>query len=63
MSESADTPGRRYAGNLAKFMNGLQITPRGQALVEAGLSVRHAHELETGCSAENLCDECREATE
>lgn len=38
---------------------GLRITDEGKAIVEAGLSLRHAHELKTGCSVDNLCRECR----
>lgn len=36
-----------------------RITPRGEALIESGLSLRQAHELETSCTTANYCDECR----
>lgn len=36
----------------------LQITEKGRALIESGLSTRHLHELETGCTAERLCERC-----
>jgi len=35
------------------------VTDKGRAVVESGLSVRHVHEIETGCSAENPCAECQ----
>ena len=39
--------------------NEIEISDEGVAVIEAGLSLRQAHELKTGCSAENLCDRCR----
>lgn len=36
-----------------------QITARGEAIVESGLSVRHVHEIETGCRPGALCTRCR----
>ncbi|WP_454199540.1 hypothetical protein [Nocardia sp. Marseille-Q1738] len=36
----------------------LEITEKGRALIESGLSTRHLHELETGCTAERLCERC-----
>lgn len=35
------------------------ITAEGAAVVESGLTLRQAHELKTGCSADNPCAECR----
>lgn len=35
-----------------------QITDEGVAVVEAGLTVRQAHELRTGCSVGNPCARC-----
>lgn len=37
----------------------VSITAEGAAVVESGLTLRQAHELKTGCSAANPCDECR----
>lgn len=37
----------------------LEITEKGRALIESGLSTRHLHEIETGCSSESLCTRCR----
>ncbi len=37
----------------------LEITEKGIAVVECGLTLRQAHELETGCSADHLCGRCR----
>ena len=37
----------------------LVITELGAAVVEAGLSVRQAHELSTGCSEYAPCEQCR----
>lgn len=37
----------------------VEITEKGRAVVESGLTLRQAHEIETGCSASNLCDRCR----
>lgn len=39
----------------------MRITERGRAVIESGLTLRQAHEIETGCSPEDLCEECREA--
>jgi hypothetical protein len=39
----------------------IEITPEGIAVVEAGLSLRQAHEIKTGCSPDDLCQECRTA--
>jgi hypothetical protein len=36
------------------------ITAKGQAVVESGLTVRQAHEIETGCSEHAPCPACRE---
>jgi hypothetical protein len=36
------------------------ITPKGQAVVESGLTVRQAHEIETGCSEHAPCPACQE---
>lgn len=38
-----------------------EISDEGIAIIESGLSLRHAHELKTGCSARDLCTECRHA--
>lgn len=40
----------------------LKITDAGAAVVESGLTTRQAHELKTGCSEANPCDECRNLT-
>ena len=37
------------------------ITESGKAVVESGLTTRQAHELRTGCSPENQCDDCRDS--
>lgn len=58
---------QRVAGEVARrlFAAGYEIVPRlhisgeGAAIVESGLTVRQAHEIKTGCSAENPCDNCR----
>lgn len=36
-----------------------RITDRGQAVIESGLTLRQAHEIETGCTPDQLCDRCR----
>jgi hypothetical protein len=38
--------------------NEVAITTRGMAVVESGLTMRQAHEILTGCSADELCEEC-----
>lgn len=38
---------------------GMRISEEGIAVVESGLTVRQAHEVKTGCSADELCRECR----
>ncbi|OXR46638.1 hypothetical protein B7C42_01612 [Nocardia cerradoensis] len=48
-----------YAQRVDEVPQRVQLTDRGAAIVECGLSVRHMHELETGCSPDNLCAECR----
>lgn len=35
------------------------ITEKGRAVIESGLSLRHVHELETGCRDGDLCARCR----
>lgn len=37
----------------------VQITNKGRAVVESGLTIRQAHEIERGCSAEKLCASCQ----
>lgn len=37
----------------------LSITDRGRAVIESGLTLRQAHEIETGCTPDQLCDRCR----
>jgi hypothetical protein len=37
----------------------IEITKEGVAVVESGLTVRQAHEIKTGCSPANPCDDCR----
>jgi hypothetical protein len=37
----------------------LEITEKGRALIESGLSTRHLHEIETGCSVHRLCADCQ----
>jgi hypothetical protein len=44
---------------VADMLAELQITDRGQAVIESGLSLRQAHEIETGCTPDELCDRCR----
>lgn len=36
----------------------IEITEEGVAVIESGLSLRQAHEIKTGCSPDDLCDEC-----
>lgn len=57
------------ASNIAKYAlserrtdESLQISERGMAVIESGLTLRQAHEIKTGCSQDNLCAECREET-
>ena len=38
-----------------------KITDRGAAVIESGLSVRQAHEIQTGCHPDSPCEKCREA--
>jgi hypothetical protein len=38
----------------------LTVTEKGRAVIESGLSLRQAHEIETGCSPDHLCPECQE---
>ena len=38
----------------------IEITEKGKAVVESGLSVRQVHEIETGCSPEQPCEKCGE---
>lgn len=35
-----------------------EITEEGKAVVESGLTVRQAHEIKTGCSPTDICEEC-----
>nr|WP_165964941.1 hypothetical protein [Mycobacterium eburneum] len=39
-------------------MSGVEITERGKAVIESGLSVRQAHEIRTGCSPHAPCADC-----
>ena len=38
--------------------NRFEITERGKAVIESGLTLRQAHEIERDCSAEKLCASC-----
>lgn len=40
-------------------MQRLGLTERGVAVVESALTVRQAHEIKTGCSAETPCANCQ----
>jgi hypothetical protein len=40
-------------------VSGEEISEKGKAVVESGLSVRQVHEIETGCSPDMLCAQCR----
>ena len=44
---------------VAALLDELQITDRGSAVIESGLTLRQAHEIETGCTPDELCDHCR----
>lgn len=37
----------------------LQITDKGAAVIEARLTLRQVHEIETDCTPDRLCDRCR----
>jgi hypothetical protein len=37
----------------------MELTDKGRAVIECGLTVRQAHEIETGCSSEHLCPACQ----
>jgi hypothetical protein len=39
-------------------MKAFEITDRGRAVVESGLTVRQAHEQLTGCTPDNPCVKC-----
>ena len=45
--------------DVAAMLDGLQITDRGRAVIESGLTLRQVHEIETGCTPDQLCDRCR----
>jgi hypothetical protein len=49
----------RWLGPLRTYT----LTEKGKAIMESGLSVRQAHEIETGCSPHQLCGECLEITD
>ncbi|WP_158087254.1 hypothetical protein [Mycobacterium aquaticum] len=38
----------------------MKITDKGKAVIESGLSLRQAHEIETGCSQRRPCRDCDE---
>ncbi|QSL99843.1 hypothetical protein SEA_ODAY_99 [Gordonia phage ODay] len=41
----------------------MEPTDKGRAaadMIRQGFSLRHWHEIETGCSADALCSDCRE---
>ncbi len=51
-----DSQGRSRCG---ECLRPLMITARGIAVIESGLTVRQAHEIETGCTDADPCDNCR----
>ncbi len=52
----------KYALSERRTDESLQISERGMAVIESGLTLRQAHEIKTGCSQDNLCAECRKET-
>ena len=45
--------------DVAAMLDGLQITDKGAAVIESGLTLRQVHEIETGCEPGSLCRDCR----
>lgn len=44
---------------ILKRVAGWHLTAEALAIVESGLTVRQAHEIRTGCSADTPCAQCR----